>query len=78
VMRAHRCFADTNELPMTTRQAIEQVLKGKRRPLRVSAIIAAGPACWPRWRAPGRIEPPTGAFGHLFGLILFNDGQVPL
>jgi hypothetical protein len=35
-------LADTKELHMTTRQAIEQVLKGKRRPLRVSAIIAAG------------------------------------
>jgi HB1, ASXL, restriction endonuclease HTH domain len=40
--RAHRALAHAKEHDMTTKQAIEHVLAGRRTPMRVPAIIEAG------------------------------------
>lgn len=40
--RAHRALAESKEQNVTTKEAIEHVLAGRRKPMRVPAIIAAG------------------------------------
>jgi hypothetical protein len=40
--RTHRALAESKEHDMTTKQAIEHVLAGRRKPMRVPQIIEAG------------------------------------
>jgi HB1, ASXL, restriction endonuclease HTH domain len=40
--RAHRALAESKEQNVTTKEAIEHVLAGRRKPMRVPAIIEAG------------------------------------